>query len=232
MSNLLSLAIKLKNAKVAEFLFGKTFYKSSTAYLELLTFAIKQDNVLIWKYTSLYAAQINEAGLNTPLHILCRSYSDTALEHLEFLLRNTPRSILNLKNSKALTPLALEIQCKNTRGARMLIDAGANANIVLENQQTALHIACRLGNQEAADLLMSHGSDLFHKDSDGLMPKVIALRCGYPDIAATIQNAIDSSMEICSTPTSALGGHESDTEDLRGELPFRTRHQSKKRKLC
>ncbi|CAG8979376.1 hypothetical protein HYALB_00002502 [Hymenoscyphus albidus] len=101
----------------------------------------------------------------------------------------------NVKNNGNLTPLAIAVQCKNIFAMQLLLEAGADPNITVASEQTALHIACQLGDQEVSYLLIDYGSDVSQKDSEGLTPAEVALKYGYPDLATTIHQRSLSSYE-------------------------------------
>lgn len=131
---------------------------------------------------------------------------------------------LDILNNEALTALALALRCKSNNIVHHLLQAGARPDVILTGGQTALHMACRLGNVQAVELLLWHGSDASIRDYDGLTPTDIALRCDYPKLANTIQRAIDStkvSGESGSRTPEPCGTQDTAQESCHGELPFR-----------
>jgi ankyrin repeat protein len=131
---------------------------------------------------------------NTILHILAANHDDDALIKLNFLLEAGPK--LDILNDNQLTPLALAIRSRNIRGMDMLLDARADLNVLLADNQTLLHIACYLGNKPAVDALLRRGCQTSHRNNRGQTPKDVALACGYQDIAVAIQNTIDRQLSF------------------------------------
>jgi ankyrin repeat protein len=126
---------------------------------------------------------------NTILHILAANHDDDALMKLNFLLETGPK--LDILNDNRLTPLALAIRSRNIRGMEMILDARADLNVLLADNQTFLHMACYLGNKPAVEALLRCGSQTWHRNNQGQTPNGVALACEYQDIAAAIQNTID-----------------------------------------
>lgn len=160
---------------------------------------------------------------NTPLHILSQHHENILLEDLQSLGLKQ-ESELDILNNEALTALALAVRCKNNGRTRLLLNAGARPDTILAGGQTALHIACRLGNTEAVKLLLWHGSNGSHRDYDGLTPRDIALDCEYPKVANTIQRAIDVTKILVESNTQSPQAFEAQDiaqEIYRGALPFR-----------
>jgi ankyrin repeat protein len=132
---------------------------------------------------------------NTVFHILAANHDDDSLAKLEFLLLKAGPK-LDIHNDNQLTPLALAIRSRNIRGMDMLLDARADVNVLLADNQTLLHMACYLGNKPAVEALLRCGCQTSHRNNQGQTPKDVALACKYQDIAAAIQNTIDCQLPL------------------------------------
>jgi len=163
---------------------------------------------------------------NTALHTLSQIHDDSSFKKLELLLELTPR--LDLLNRNQLTPLALTVRCRNLRAMDLLLDAGANIDVRLADNQTALHIACCVGNKTAVASLLARGCQTSNKDSHGRTPYAIALACDYHELAEMIQDSPEHN-ELLLEQTPALSTEQlarismsnfAKTED-HGDLPIR-----------
>ena len=124
---------------------------------------------------------------NTALHTLSQIHDDSSFKKLELLLELNPR--LDPLNRNQLTPLALTVRCRNLRAMDLLLDAEANIDVRLADNQTALHIACCVGNKPAAASLLARGCQTSNGDSRGRTPHAIALACGYHELAQMTQDS-------------------------------------------
>jgi ankyrin repeat protein len=71
----------------------------------------------------------------------------------------------------------------------LLLDAGANIDARLADNQTALHIGSCVGNKTAVASLLARGCQTSNKDNHGRTPHAIALACGYQELAQMIQDS-------------------------------------------
>jgi hypothetical protein len=126
---------------------------------------------------------------NTAVHVLSEYHDDNSFEKLQLLLHMHPD--LDVPNHANLTPLALAVRRMNIRGMERLLDAGASLDTKLAGNQTVLHIACCVGNGAAVMSLLNRRCRTWHKNSQGLTPKQVALASGHPDLADSIQKAIN-----------------------------------------
>ncbi|KAK0120227.1 hypothetical protein ONS95_011633 [Cadophora gregata] len=160
---------------------------------------------------------------NTPFHHLVSMHDDTSRAKLQLLIE-THRSLDDI-NEDGMTPLALAVRCKNLAATEMLLEAGANANLILAREQTALHLAACLGNTEAVEMLLERTYNHKVEDDSGMNPGQLALACGHDHIAAMIRIAIKDEGEmndrdVTNSPGQRVSGL-SDSEDPHGKLPLR-----------
>jgi len=76
------------------------------------------------------------------------------------------------------TPLHVMLWRKNTYGALLLIEAGADVNAVGDMAQTPLHIAVQQGNVAVAKALLKVGANKFQISEFGQSPNDLALEYG------------------------------------------------------
>lgn len=130
---------------------------------------------------------------NTVLHSLVTSSHKGAVAKLKILL-DSSQPKLDIPNEDGFTPLALAIQYRNAKGLKLLLGAGASMEIAVMEDETALHIACQLGNLSAVEALLQHGCQTWRLNGQGQTPKEVALACGHHDIAAAIQGTINAAV--------------------------------------
>jgi len=190
------------------------FVKESEDQLLNLSTSTKDDDSISRGLQALYFAAKSEGSLsnfiyliergmqvsyryqngNTVLHILAANHDEDSLTKLNFLLKADPE--LDIHNDNQLTPLALAIRSRNIRGMEMLLDARADVNVLLADNQTLLHMAYYLGNEPAIEALLRCGCQTSHRNNQGQTPKDVALACGYQDIAAAIQNTANCQLSL------------------------------------
>lgn len=76
------------------------------------------------------------------------------------------------------TPLHVMLWRKNTYGALLLIEAGADLDAVGDMSETPLHVAVSQGNIEAVEALLKFGANPAAKSEFGKSPKEIAFELG------------------------------------------------------
>ncbi len=71
---------------------------------------------------------------------------------------------------------------------KVLLDAGADPNVLMGNEQRPLHAAVKSGHPGIVKALISKGADIHSLDSLGRSPLVLALS-GHGDIADLLRSA-------------------------------------------
>lgn len=85
---------------------------------------------------------------------------------------------IDSRNSDGDTPLHVMLWRKNTYGALLLIEAGADVNAVGDMLETPLHIAVRGGNTAVVEALLKSGANPASKSDFGTSPKDMAAELG------------------------------------------------------
>lgn len=107
---------------------------------------------------------------STPFHL---AIQESATKCLCEALRLLPQQILEIRDSQSRFPLTLAIQLINTDAIQLLIEAGADVNIIDEvTGRTPLHFAIELGELGAGivEFLIRSGGLLDVLDGRGLTP--------------------------------------------------------------
>lgn len=86
------------------------------------------------------------------------------------------------------TPLSVVITWGDPKAVRLLIDAGADVNAVIELGRTLLHDAVGFGNSEIVQLLLEHGARSDERDAIGDRPIDIATRKNRNDLVNLLKS--------------------------------------------
>jgi uncharacterized protein len=116
----------------------------------------------------------------TPLH-LAAHYGHADM--VELLLHNNAPVDLRSTNAMASTALHAALAGRQTRIAKILLDAGADANARQHGGWTPLHSAAASGDREAIDLLLARGAKPEVANDAGVTPAAFAREKGKPEIA-------------------------------------------------
>jgi ankyrin repeat protein len=85
---------------------------------------------------------------------------------------------IDSKDCDGDTPLHVMLWRKNTYGALLLIEAGADLNAVGDMSETPLHVAVSQGNITVVEALLKSGANPAAKSEFGKSPKEIAVELG------------------------------------------------------
>lgn len=119
----------------------------------------------------------------TPLHLAAHyGHANT----VELLLHNNAPVDLRSTNAMTNTALHAALAGRQTRIARILLDAGADANARQHGGWTPLHSAAASGDREAIDLLIARGAKPELANDAGVTPAAFAREKGKPEIAEYI----------------------------------------------
>lgn len=80
------------------------------------------------------------------------------------------------------TPLKIAVVWNDNNAVRLLLNAGADPNLNLENGFTALHHASASNNAEICNLLIEHGSLIGALNNEGRTPYDIAKSLGNTNV--------------------------------------------------
>ena len=116
----------------------------------------------------------------SPLH-LAAHYGHADLVAL--LLHNNAEVDLRSTNAMANTALHAAMAARQTRVAKILLDAGAQVNAKQHGGWTALHAAAANGDGAAVELLLAHGATANSANDAGVTPAAAARERGHTQIA-------------------------------------------------
>jgi len=77
----------------------------------------------------------------------------------------------------------------------LLINAGANVNVQMDDGSTPLHEAAAYGNRQVAEILIANGADPMHKTNKGQTPADYARLRDHIDLANFLEQKISFSQE-------------------------------------
>lgn len=80
------------------------------------------------------------------------------------------------------TPLKVVLTWGDEEAVKMLLDAGADVNATLEDQDTPLHAAARFAGANVVKLLLDRGANPNAVNDDGMTPAQLAKLLERPDI--------------------------------------------------
>ena len=116
----------------------------------------------------------------SPLHLAAHyGHADT----VELLLHNNAPVDLRSTNAMTNTALHAALAGRRTKVAKILLDAGADANAKQHGGWTPLHSAAANGDREAIDLLLARGADPRLANDEGVTPAASARERGHREIA-------------------------------------------------
>lgn len=121
----------------------------------------------------------------TPLHYAAGA---GRLNTCQLLIRSGGQ--VNAKDKTHQTPLARAID--RAPVVAMLLEAGADPNVIYTDSMTVLHIAAWRGMQATVAELLAHGADPDVTDSEGRTPLALAEGFGRDEAAAMLRNATAS----------------------------------------
>ena len=101
---------------------------------------------------------------------------------VRFLLRSGADPNLASKNGYHVYPIYTAIDSNFEGIAKMLVEAGAEVNVVQASRMTPLHAAAQNGNIEMLILLLERGASVNTKNDSGKTPADLAFEKGHHEI--------------------------------------------------
>lgn len=206
-------ALYYGNLKTAEKLINKGF-DINQVYgddaIPLLIEAIRGGNIdsvkLLLKHNVKTEVRDNEG--RTPLMYACAFNNNEIID--ELIKQGFD---VNAKDNSNATPLIYAVQYQQPYAVKLLIDSGANYNYVIKDLESVLTLACKRGNEEIVDLLLSKEADLYTEKTPLLISvSVFATIKKYPNICYKILSNKRYYKELSNTNVSVLKS----TENING----------------
>lgn len=123
--------------------------------------------------------EFSEDG-NSPLYI-SSYFGDEEITRLLLLRDANPN--LSSNNAFQIYPIHAAVLNNFNMIAKMLIEGGADCNVVQFLGNSPLHIAAKNGNIDLLIILLEAGADVNLKNSDGKKPSDLALESGHIEIS-------------------------------------------------
>ncbi|MBE8712420.1 ankyrin repeat domain-containing protein [Sphingobacterium hungaricum] len=106
---------------------------------------------------------------------------------VRLLLKNLADPNISSQNGYSVFPLHAALSINHDGIAKMLIEAGAEVNILQASRITPLHLAAQHGNIDLIIILLENGADITVKNDFGLTASDLADEKGYKEIASILQ---------------------------------------------
>jgi ankyrin repeat protein len=107
---------------------------------------------------------------------------------VEFLLTNGANVATAARNAQKVTALHGAVARRDVEIAKMLLEAGADANARQESGFVPLHVAASNGNAALVELLLKHGARADAKTDDGKTAGEMAAERGHKELAEMLRN--------------------------------------------
>lgn len=109
-------------------------------------------------------------------------------EIAKILIQNGAAVNVPTNNGYNVFPIHSAVAAKSYGITKLLLDAGAEVNVVQQAGFTPLHAAAQYGDIEILILLLEHGADLNIRMEGGKLPADLAEEKGYVEIAAILRD--------------------------------------------
>ncbi|WP_270090177.1 ankyrin repeat domain-containing protein [Sphingobacterium sp. SYP-B4668] len=106
---------------------------------------------------------------------------------VRILLKNHADPNITSQNGYNVSPLHASLHANQSEISKMLIEAGANVNIIQSSKITPLHLASQHGNIDMIILLLENGADIGIRNDMGLTASDLAAAKGYKEIAEILR---------------------------------------------
>jgi len=127
--------------------------------------------------------EVSDHGF-TPLGIAAHFGNE---DIVRFLLASGADPNIQSQNGYNVYPLHSAISAGFDNIAKMLIEAGAEVNVVQSSRTTPLHLASQQGNIDLIILLLEHGANVEVKNDMGLTASDLAAEKGHREIAEILK---------------------------------------------
>ena len=162
----------------------------------------------------------------TALHIASQ-LGDSSI--LEYLLKEGLMSNIDARTNCGETPLFWAAAARQPQNASLLLSNSADATIVEDYGNNAIHWAAERGYGDIISEFIRHGSDLGLSDSIGLTPELVARKYGHEALAKTIMDYVNEKSEFCHLTPIDLSVS-SDLLSVKTTLPRRVKDRAKPKK--
>jgi ankyrin repeat protein len=123
------------------------------------------------------------------LHICAEHNVTLAVQAILELAANRSVDVINVQNDVDWTPLHRAVGSELESMAEILIEAGADPNLIKSGNDSALHMAANRGMNSTVRLLVRRGADVDVINEFGLTALTLASAKGYVGIVSTLMDA-------------------------------------------
>ena len=106
---------------------------------------------------------------------------------VRILLRNRANPNSSSQNDYQVFPLHSALSNNQNNIAKMLIEAGAEVNVLQSSRISPLHLAAQEGNIDLIIVLLEHGANIAQKNELGQTPSDLAAQKGFLEIAEILK---------------------------------------------
>lgn len=106
---------------------------------------------------------------------------------VRILLRNHANPNSSSQNGYQVFPLHSALSNNQNNIAKMLIEAGAEVNVLQSSRISPLHLAAQEGNIDLIIVLLEHGANIAQKNELGHTPSDLAAQKGFLEIAEILK---------------------------------------------
>lgn len=106
---------------------------------------------------------------------------------VRILLRNRANPNSSSQNGYQVFPLHSALSNNQNNIAKMLIEAGAEVNVLQSSRISPLHLAAQEGNIDLIIVLLEHGANIAQKNELGQTPSDLAAQKGFLEIAEILK---------------------------------------------
>jgi ankyrin repeat protein len=137
-----------------------------------LMIAIENQNFQMAHILILNGANVNMVDKTALLYVVRYKETCHSIRLLKMMIQKDVD--VNLQN-KGKTALMIAIENGNDVTANLLLQNGANVDLITERQETAIHYFCSIGKIQSVHFLIKHNANLNIQNSLGKTPLMIAL---------------------------------------------------------
>ena len=127
--------------------------------------------------------EISDHGF-TPLGIACHFLKE---DIVRLLLTHKADPNISSQNGYNVYPLHASLSQNNSEISKMLLEAGAEVNVLQHGRITPLHLAAQYGNIDLIIILLELGADISIKNDNHENASDIAFTKGYREIAEILK---------------------------------------------
>jgi len=186
-------AVQSKNPQIVDFLLQKGACMNDFCLKHAIDFGNSNDKATLDIVTSLISAGANpnktwekESLLNEILNKEPKSDPNTVYQSIALQLIKGGADINAVSSKWNKTPLHQASYNGYTEIVRILLEKGADVNVMDSAGNNSLILASYSGNEQIVEMLTRNGANVNQKDADERTPLIIAAKQGYKSIVSML----------------------------------------------